>query len=365
MINYNLFCYIDPTCGSGHFLLGAFEWLAPLWLRQQPDNVNVALQAALDHIAGIDLNPFSVVITRFRLLIAVLKRAEVPKRKLKSAPTFRIQVEIGDSLLHGFDQRDYVRGQAALDLDMPQENLERGGSLLYRHAYAAEDLEAVNKILARKYTVVVGNPPYITVKDAAISKLYRERYQSCHRQYALVAPFCERFWALAKPFDHTQRGGFVGLIVANSFMKREFGKKLVEAFFPSIDLSHVIDTSGAYIPGHGTPTVILFGRNRKPASSTVRAAMGIKGEPATSYLWFIQPFGLGANPIIGARARYPKQLAQKAKRRLTQCIQNHRQRPLGRSVRVGISVSRYVVQPTSFASVPLNPTDPAVLHVIR
>ncbi len=26
----------------------------------------------------------------------------------------------------------------------------------------------------------------------------------------------------------------------------------------------MIDTSGAYIPGHGTPTVILFGRNRKP-----------------------------------------------------------------------------------------------------
>ena len=42
-------------------------------------------------------------------------------------------------------------------------------------------------------------------------------------------------------------------------MKREFGKKLIEEFFPRVDLTHVIDTSGAYIPGHGTPTVILFG----------------------------------------------------------------------------------------------------------
>ena len=42
-------------------------------------------------------------------------------------------------------------------------------------------------------------------------------------------------------------------------MKREFGKKLIEEFLPTIDLTHVIDTSGAYIPGHGTPTVILFG----------------------------------------------------------------------------------------------------------
>ena len=54
------------------------------------------------------------------------------------------------------------------------------------------------------------------------------------------------------------------MITANSFMKREFGKKLIEEFFPTVDLTHVIDTSGAYIPGHGTPTVILFGRNRRP-----------------------------------------------------------------------------------------------------
>jgi hypothetical protein len=70
------------------------------------------------------------------------------------------------------------------------------------------------------------------------------------------------------------------MIVANSFMKREFGKKLVEGFFPSIDLTHVIDTSGAYIPGHGTPTAILLGYNRPPASPIVRAVMGIQGEPS-------------------------------------------------------------------------------------
>ena len=63
-------------------------------------------------------------------------------------------------------------------------------------------------------------------------------------------------------------------------MKREFGKKLIEEFFPTIDLTHVIDTSGAYIPGHGTPTVILVGRRRfARADSTIRAVLGIRGEP--------------------------------------------------------------------------------------
>ena len=67
----------------------------------------------------------------------------------------------------------------------------------------------------------------------------------------------------------------------NSFMKREFGNKLIEEFLPTSDLRLVVDTSGAYIPGHGTPTVILFGRNQPPVGPTVRAVMGIRGEPST------------------------------------------------------------------------------------
>ena len=270
---------LDPTCGSGHFLLGAFDRLAPRWLRQRPDNLNIAVQEALNRIAGIDLNPFAVAIARFRLLVAALKLAQV--RKLRLAPDFHLRIATGDSLLHGFDQRDYRRAQTALGLKHSQENLSLGGDQLYRHAFAAEDLEATNAILSRKYAVVVGNPPYITVKDRAVSALYRERFMSCSGRYALVSPFCERFWSLCRPQDQSQRAGFVGLIVADSFMKREFGKKLVERFFPSVDLTHVISTSGAYIPGHGTPTVILMGRNRPPAAPVVRTIMGINGEPST------------------------------------------------------------------------------------
>lgn len=46
-------------------------------------------------------------------------------------------------------------------------------------------------------------------------------------------------------------------------------------------MTHVIDSAGAYIPGHGTPTVILFARNRAPGAEHVRTVMGKRGEPAT------------------------------------------------------------------------------------
>ncbi|MGH8581177.1 MAG: Eco57I restriction-modification methylase domain-containing protein [Gammaproteobacteria bacterium] len=128
---------------------------------------------------------------------------------------------------------------------------------------------------------MVGNPPHITVKDAALNAAYRSRYSSCHIKYSLAVPFTDRFFELALPGRDRRSAGHVGTITTNSFMKREFGSKLIEQFLPRVDLTHVIDASGAYIPGHGTPTVILFGRDRRPVGDTVRTVMGIKGEPTT------------------------------------------------------------------------------------
>ena len=121
----------------------------------------------------------------------------------------------------------------------------------------------------------------ITVKDIALNQAYRNRYSTCHRKYSLGVPFAERFFELACHGHGGESAGYVGMITTNSFMKREFGKKLIEEFFPRIDLTHVINTSGAYIPGHGTPTVILIGHHRPPVSREVRAVLGIRGEPST------------------------------------------------------------------------------------
>lgn len=264
---------IDPTCGSGHFLLGGFARVVAEWQRNEPGrNPGDIAQKALDAVAGVDLNPFAVAISRFRLLVAALQVAGV--QRLANAPDFTIHVAIGDSLLHG--SRFGMSGtQSLLDDD------QFAGTGL-AHAYASEDLADVQRILGRQYHAVVGNPPYIVVRDAALNGAYRERYASCHRQYSLGCPFTERFFDLAVTGNgiEAQAAGYVGLITANSFMKREFGSKLIEEVLPRLDMTHVIDTSGAYIPGHGTPTVILLGRHQPPVAGEVRAVMGIKGEPS-------------------------------------------------------------------------------------
>ena len=68
------FKMIDPACGSGHFLLGSFSRLIELWRKQEPGTkASVLVQRALDSVHGVDVNPYAIAITRFRLLLAALE----------------------------------------------------------------------------------------------------------------------------------------------------------------------------------------------------------------------------------------------------------------------------------------------------
>ena len=252
---------IDPTCGSGHFLLGAYDRLFDLRLAREPGTDRRAhALAALGQVHGVDLNPYAIAIARFRLTLSFLEKARI--RKLKDAPRLPLQLAVADSLLVA------ARGTTR---QFAEEAADRGGWGF--DLFDFEDEAEARRILGQGYHAVVGNPPYITCKDAVLREEYRKLYpRSAFRIFSLAAPFTERFFQLAVG------GGFVGLINANSFTKREFGKKLIEDVLANLDLTHVLDSAGAFIPGHGTPTVLLAGRNRAPdPEMEVRAVQGKGG----------------------------------------------------------------------------------------
>lgn len=211
---------LDPACGPGTMLCAAFHRLA--------DADDDAALHALGRVHGIDIDPIAALIARFRLLTAYLERADASK--LADLPALPIYVITADALLTA---------------------------------------------PPRLYHAVVCNPPYTTPKDAATTQQYRQRFPNSARgKFSLTAPFVERCFQLAEP------GGFVGLIASNSFTRRAFGERLVEAALAKLDISSIIDTSGAYIPGHGTPTLLLFGRNRPPASELITVVTSKSGEPS-------------------------------------------------------------------------------------
>ncbi|MEU2179636.1 BREX-2 system adenine-specific DNA-methyltransferase PglX [Streptomyces thermolilacinus] len=277
---------IDPACGSGHFLLGMFERLLRKWRELEPGTDKwVLIRRALESVHGADKNPYAVSIARFRLLVAALKEGGV--RELRRAPGLPVRVAVADSLLHGRGGESVTE---TLDALMERESFH------YRTEDVGEYAREVDLLGRGTYHVVVANPPYITVKDKQENENYRNAYWACSGKYALSVPFAQRIFELAVRAGGDQRnGGFTGQITANSFMKREFGKLLIESFFnggpykdqrtkrkhyfAGVELSHIIDTSGAYIPGHGTPTVILAGRNQVARrSEPIRAVLGVRGE---------------------------------------------------------------------------------------
>ncbi|MEY9215069.1 BREX-2 system adenine-specific DNA-methyltransferase PglX [Thermobifida halotolerans] len=259
---------IDPACGSGQFLLGLFtRILARHREAAGPEADDWELvRKTLESVHGCDKNPFAVGIARFRLLVAVLR--ETGTRRLDQAPDFPLHVAVGDSLLHG-------RGVETI-----ADDLLPAGRRMF--AYTTEDVwehsRRVDLLGSNSYHVVVADPPYTTVRDKQENANYRSAYDVCSGSYALSVPFAQRMFGLAT----REHAGFTGQITANSFMKREFGRRLIEDFFGrKVKLTHVIDTSGAFVPGHGAPTVILVGRNTIQGwADPIREVLGVRGEPS-------------------------------------------------------------------------------------
>ncbi|MEG7524702.1 MAG: BREX-2 system adenine-specific DNA-methyltransferase PglX [Chromatiales bacterium] len=136
---------IDPTCGSGHFLLTSFERLFNDWIKREPNtNARALAQRALDAVHGVDINPYAIAVARFRLLIAAMKAAG--STTIKHAPDFHVNLAVGDSLLHG--QRHESQGQG-VQTQLMDDSLS--------HVFEVEDKEKLEKILVpRCSTWVIG-----------------------------------------------------------------------------------------------------------------------------------------------------------------------------------------------------------------
>ncbi|MBN1209234.1 MAG: BREX-2 system adenine-specific DNA-methyltransferase PglX [Myxococcaceae bacterium] len=250
---------MDPVCGAGGFLLRAFEILCAHHQQQEAGgSAREQALAALAQVHGVDIAPLATLITRARLTLAFLMRTGISR--LEELPALPLNIVAADSLLRGFT----VDGDERLAVDAER---------MLREAPDTLEPQAAGALLRQRYHVVVGNPPFISVPDSGRRRLYRERYVSAHLRFTLSAPFIERFFQLAVD------DGFVGLITSPAFMKREFGRALVEQVLPRVELTNIVDASGAYLPGHGVPTVFLLGRNRSPRSDTVHVVLGKRAEP--------------------------------------------------------------------------------------
>ena len=252
------FRVLDPACGSGHFLIGAFHRLADYWRDFHGLTEWEASERALESVWGCDINPHAVEIASFRLLLEVVARTRVTD--MDRLARLAMNLRTMDSLI------PWERTTKQEELFPFKDRLDAYATPKQRRENAA--------FLQRPFHVVVGNPPYITPKDVRKKTDYKLFWpDSCYMRYALSAPFAERILSIGAA------DAFTGQITANSFLKRQFGVPVIEKVLPRFDVTHIVDTSGAFIPGHGTPTLIIFARNRPPTQPTIKAILGKRGEP--------------------------------------------------------------------------------------
>jgi len=217
---------LDPACGSGSFLLGAYQYLLN-WHRDQyladgpPKHRDRLYQGAggqwrlmirekkrilLNNIYGVDIDPQAVEVTKLSLLLKVLENetAETIGSNLRlfherALPDLDNNIKCGNSLigpdfyngqqLDMFDEEERYRINA---FDWQREFPEAFPSRERKAADSGED----------GFDAVIGNPPWGQKdidKNDLISGYLRSRYCSLAGIFDLFRPFVERGVALLRP----------------------------------------------------------------------------------------------------------------------------------------------------------------------
>lgn len=244
---------LDPACGSGSFLIGAYQYLLD-WYRDgfvandpaaHKDRVYQTKQdqwrlttaerkrILLDHIYGVDIDPQAVEVTKLSLLLKVLEgeTQETLQRQLfakqRALPDLADNIKCGNSLIGP----DFYQGQQ-LDLFDADERLR-----INVFDWTAEFSEIMK---TGGFGAVIGNPPYIRIQAmkewAPVEvEFYKQRYRAASRgNYDIYVVFVERGLNLLNP------AGVLGLILPHKFFNAEYGTPLRTLLTQGRHLAHIV-----------------------------------------------------------------------------------------------------------------------------
>ena len=241
---------VDPACGSGVFLIMAFDFMKAELTRVN-DKIKDLLPKAehfgdllnyvpdsevlTDNLFGVDVNEESIEITKLSLWIKTARRGKV-------LDSLSGSIRVGDSLIEDSNF-------AYLD-----------------HAFTWE--AAFPGVFAEGgFDVVLGNPPYVRMEFLKLLKPYLEkRYEVVSDRADLYCYFYERGLRLLKP------GGRLGYISSNTFFKTGSGKPLREYLLKEATIESVVDFGDLQVfEGVTTyPAILTMKRGAAPKGHELR-----------------------------------------------------------------------------------------------
>ena len=230
---------IDPACGSGAFLIAAFDYLS-----RQYERVNQALaelksgqRSVFDlnktilnnNLYGVDLSPESVEITKLSLW---LKTAE----QGKPLTYLDDNIQVGNSIVH-----DPQVTERAFDWQ-----------------------SAFSQVFAKGgFDVAIGNPPYVRQEHLSppIKQYLEDHYDSYDGKADLYTYFYEKGLKILKP------DGVLSYIVTNKWLRSGYGEPLRSFFAHNSIFEQIIDFGHAPIfeDADTFPCIVVA---RKPIAET-------------------------------------------------------------------------------------------------
>ena len=259
---------LDPACGSGSFLIKAFDYLNERLSKGEETKqrrldsqgmYSVKTDILKKNVYGVDLDHKAIEITKLNLL---LKAAE---RDRKLPEELDVHIKRGNSLIDD-------ESVAGLNAFRWTDDFEGGG-----------------------FDVVIGNPPWLMAGYHTTPKeidYLHGKYESAKGKFDLYYCFIEKALTLI-----SNRGIF-GMIVPNKFFHTKSAKGLREILMKSGKLYKIVDFGDEKVFGDATnySSILLLrqGNHKKITYTEVDARMNIKkdiqidAQSLTSDGWYFE-----------------------------------------------------------------------------
>ncbi|MGD0005990.1 MAG: TaqI-like C-terminal specificity domain-containing protein, partial [Anaerolineaceae bacterium] len=223
---------LDPACGSGSFLLGAYQylldWYLDWYIHNDPGRwakgkdpavvegqggwqltMDKKKEILLSHIYGVDIDAQAVEVTKLSLLLRVVESpGQLSWLNERILPDLGENIQCGNSLIGP----DYYE-----DRQMPifgDEEFYRVNVFDWHKAFP-------QVFAAGGFDAVIGNPPYVRQEMLGTQKKY---FQQHYQVYNSVADLYSYF--IEKGVSLLRDGGMFSYIVANKWMRTNYGQPL-------------------------------------------------------------------------------------------------------------------------------------------
>jgi len=268
---------LDPACGSGSFLLVAYQtllnWHLKWYSEHDPEkhargrNPKIfhgpggdwrlttaeKKRILLNNIYGVDIDPQAVEVTKLSLLLKVLEgeNTETLGKSLRlfherALPDLADNIKCGNSLIGP----DFYEGKQLSLIDEEER---------YRINAFDWNAEFPEIMGAGGFDVVIGNPPYIRIQAmkewAPIEvEFYKRRYAAASKgNYDIYVVFVERVLQLLN------KHGRMGFIMPHKFFQAKYGQSLRELVAKGNHLGELVHFGDQQVfAGASTYTCLLF-----------------------------------------------------------------------------------------------------------